>query len=430
MKTMGRKPWIKGMEILVLVLIFSVDLPSAAGRTAQQDVDALFRKARQLGEEGRYGEAKGVCRSILKISPEYHDVRVYLGRLHLWSQDYDAARVELVKVLDQIPDHADALHAVVDAELWSGHPEEALRLCERGLGYHPQDRNFRFKKAQILVNLKRYPESAETLRNLLAMDPDDEESRQLLRHIQSTTQILSFGQTYRLEVPDRREQDLRPWHFFSLEGAAYLDRSTLIGRVNYADRDYGAGGLTGTQIELESWPVFNDRFYAYLNAGYSSDIIFPRTRLGGELYANLPGAFELSAGLRYMDFRGTRVYLYTGTLGKYHGNYWFSFRPWISSDDQGSIFSGLFWMRRYFRTQHEYISVLAGFGATPVELVFLEDIQRYSSFRLGLEAKLPLSKIFFIRGHLRYEREEYLPDVFGNRFVLDLRLEQRIFRKY
>jgi len=418
------------MRGLALVLILSAGVSSASIRPAQQDVDALFRKARQLGEEGRFEEAQGVCRSILQITPEYHDVRVYLGRLHLWRREYAAARVELGKVLDQVPDHADALHAAVDAELWSGHPEAALRMCERGLGHHPQDRNFRVKKARILADMRRYPESADTLRNLLAADPDDEEAWRLLQHIQSANQILSFGQTYRLEMTDREDQDLRPWHFFSLEGAAHMGRSTLIGRVNYADRDYGAGGLTGTQIELEGWPVFNDRFYAYLNAGYSSDIIFPRTRLGGELYANLPGALELSAGMRYMDFRGTRVYLYTGTLGKYHGNYWVSFRPWISSDDQGSIFSGLLWMRRYFRSQHEYIGVLAGFGATPVELVFLEDIQRYSSFRLGLEAKLPLSRIFFVRGHLRFEREEYLPDVFGSRFVLDLRLEQRIFRKY
>ncbi len=416
--------------VLLLSAILGPGLAYASSPATQQDVDALFRKARQLGGQGRYAEAQGVCRSILEDIPEYHDVRVYLGRLLLWSRDYDAARAELNKVLDRVPDHADALHAAVDAEMWSGHPEEALRVCERALGFFPQDRDFRFKKARTLADLRRYPESAETLRNLLAADPDDEDARGLLRFLQSAAQILSFGQTYRLEALDREGRDLRPWHFFSLEAAAHPGRSALIGRVNYADRDYGAGGLTGTQIELDAWPVFNDRFYAYLNAGFSSDIIFPRTRLGGEIYANLPGAFELSAGLRYMDFRETRVYLYTGTVGKYHGNYWFSFRPWISSDDQGSIFSGLLWMRRYFRTQHEYIGVLAGFGATPVELVFLADIQRYSSFRLGLEAKFPFSQIFALRGHLRFEREEYLPDVFGSRFVLDLRLEQRIFRKY
>lgn len=404
---------------------------SPAGILAQQlDVDELFRRALRLGREGRFDEARPICLSILEQAPEYHDVRVFLGRLHLWQHEYEAGRRELQTVLKQVPDHGDALNAMIDAELWSGHPDAALEYCNRGLAYHPDNPDFLWKKSRILFLREDYHAAADTLRRLLSIDPEHAEALRMDRQIQSSVRHMEFSQTYRLDLLDRKTQDLQPWHFFSLDIAYHAGFGPLIGRVNYASRDYGAGRTNGTQFELDSYPVFSERFYAYLNAGYSDSAIFPRYRLGGELYANLPKAFELSAGLRYLEFEDARVYIYTGTLGKYYKDWWFSFRPSFSSDTVGSGFSGLLWIRRYFRSTDEYIGLLAGFGNSPIELNFLEDIERYSSYQIGLEFKKPLSGAILFRGHIRYEREEYQPDTFGNRFVLYLRLEERTYRKY
>jgi len=404
--------------------------PPAGIQAQQMDVDELFRRALRLGREGRFDEARRICLSILEQAPEYHDVRVYLGRLHLWQHEYDAGRRELQAVLTQVPDHSDALNAMIDAELWSDHSDAALEYCNRGLAYHPENQDFLWKRTRILYLREDYHAAADTLRRLLSISPEHAEGLRMERLIQSSVRLLEFSQTYRLDLLDRKTQDPQPWHFFSLDAAYYTGFGPLIGRVNYASRDYGAGRTGGTQFELDSYPVFSQRFYAYLNAGYSSDAIFPRYRLGGELYANLPKAFELSAGLRYLQFEDARVFIYTGTLGKYHKDWWFSFRPSFSSDTVGSGVSGLLWVRRYFRSSDEYIGLLAGFGNSPIELNFLEDIARYSSYQIGLEFKKPLSGVILFRGHIRYEREEYQPDVFGNRFVLYLRFEERIYRKY
>jgi YaiO family outer membrane protein len=404
--------------------------PSAWIEAQQVDVDELFRRALRLGREGRFDEARRICLSILEQTPEYHDVRVYLGRLHLWQQDYAAGRRELQAVLKQVPDHSDALNAMIDAELWSGNPEAALEYCDRGLAIHAENQDFLWKKTRILFQRKDYQAAADTLRRLLSINPEHADALRMEPVIQSSVRLLEFSQTYRLDLLDRKTQDLEPWHFFSLDAAYHAGFGPLIGRVNFASRDYGAGRTEGIQFELDSYPVFSERFYAYLNAGYSEDEIFPRYRLGGELYANLPQAFELSAGLRYLEFEDARVTIYTGTLGKYHKDWWFSFRPSYSSDTVGSGFSGLLWVRRYFSSSDEYIGLLAGLGNSPIELNFLENIERYSSYQIGLEFKKPLSGVLLFRGHVRYEREEYLPDVFGNRFVLYLRLEERIYRKY
>ncbi len=396
----------------------------------QLDIDALFRKAQQLGRESQFEAAAEICRSILKTTPQYHDVRVYLARLRLWQQAYASAREELHKVLEMVPAHADALNALIDTELWTAHPADALRVCETALDFYPDNEEFLLKKARVLFLQKEYVGSGAALDRILEINPAHTEARQMGRQLQYVSRAWEFGQNYRMDVLDRNEPDPSPWQFFSLDATYVAGWGTLTGRINYADRDYGAGGIQGMQFELESYPKFNERFYAYVNAGYSSAQVFPRYRLGGELYTNLPESWEASAGLRYLEFSKSPALLFTGSLGKYINNYWISIRPTISSESGGSAFSGLLWVRKYFRTADEFMGVLVGVGTAPMDLNFVEDILRSSSYRLGLEIKKPLSRVLFIRGHIRFEREEYFPETWGNRFVIDLRLEERLFRKY
>ncbi len=396
----------------------------------QVDVDALFRRAQQLGRESHFKAAAEICLKILETTPEYHDVRIYLARLLLWQQEYEQARKELSKVLVSFPGHIEALNTQIDAELWTDHLADALRVCETALDFHPDNQDFLLKKARVLHLQKDYAGSAAALDRLLEINPAHAEALQLDRQLQNTSRAWEFGQNYRWDALDRNEQDPSPWHFFSLDATYSAGWGTLTGRINYADRDYGAGGIQGTQFELESYPKFSKRLYAYLNAGYSSAQAFPRYRLGGELFASLQKGWETSAGLRYLEFSESRAFLFTGSLGKYFQNYWVSLRPYISSESGGSAFSGLLWLRKYYRSADDFLGVVAGFGTAPMDLNFAEDILRSSSYRIGLEIKKPLSRVLFFRGHIRFEREEYFPETWGNRFVIDLRLEERLFRKY
>ncbi len=398
--------------------------------TQQVDVEELFRRAQRLGRESQYDAAAEICGAILKNSPECHDVRVYLGRLFLWKQEYELARGQLHTVLDQVPGHADALNALIDAELWTNRLEDALHVCETGLDHHPENQDFLWKRARVLYLQQEYAGSADTLGRLLEINPGHAEALQLDRQIQTVSREWEFGQSYRWDVLGRGEQDPSPWHYFSLDATYVAGWGTLTGRINYADRDYGERSFQGSQFELEGYPKFSEMFYAYFNVGYSSAQVFPRYRLGGELYSNLPDGWEVSAGLRYLEFSESRAFIFTGTLGKYLQNYWISIRPYISSESGGSAFSGLLWLRRYFRSADDYLGVLAGLGTAPMDLNFVEDILRTRSYRIGLEVKKPLSRVLFLRGHIRFEREEYFPETWGNRFVIDLRLEERLFRKY
>jgi YaiO family outer membrane protein len=117
---------------------------------------------------------------------------------------------------------------------------------------------------------------------------------------------------------------------------------------------------------LDFYPKFSKRFYAYINYGYSNASIYPNHKLGGDLYVNLPGAFEFSAGGRYISFETKNVSVLTNSLGHYRGNYYFSLRSYITpKPDKLTRVSGNILVRKYLKDAENYFGVNFGMGYSP-----------------------------------------------------------------
>jgi len=119
----------------ILLAVFLVT--SAAQSQERFDPDDAFRQARQMGFNGNYEESSRLCLKILEQYPNYSDVRVFLGRLHAWNEQYDLARQTLLQVLSGNPADTDTWSALIDVELCSGHPDQALQYSEEGLKLTP-----------------------------------------------------------------------------------------------------------------------------------------------------------------------------------------------------------------------------------------------------------------------------------------------------
>jgi YaiO family outer membrane protein len=229
---------------------------------------------------------------------------------------------------------------------------------------------------------------------------------------------------------NRGEENFGPWHLFSFDLSKKLKWGTVIGRINYANRNFSSISKSGPQFEIDLYPRISKGFYAYVNGGYSSSSVFPKYRFGGELYKSLPSGFEISAGARYLDFSTANVLIYTGNLGKYYKNYWFSLRPFITSKTSGIDISGILLIRKYQNNPRNYISLLLGIGSSPIELFFLEDIERLNSYKIGIEIVQMVSRSTLIEIQIRYEREEFQLGKFGNRYTLNFSFLQIFFKKY
>ena len=122
----------------------------------------------------------------------------------------------------------------------------------------------------------------------------------------------------------------------------------------------------GSQIELDVYPKIKKGIYAYLNYGYSQSAIFPKNRFGAELYFSLPKALETSIGIRYLHFSSSETIIYTGSFGLYKGNYYVSFRPYITPISTGQVgFSVAADVRKYLKNARNYLGVVVGLGSSP-----------------------------------------------------------------
>lgn len=156
-----------------------------------------------------------------------------------------------------------------------------------------------------------------------------------------------------------------PWSFASVSLGRRERTGSLIGRVNYADRQ----GSSGTQVEVDAYPRLTASTYAYVSVGYSGSAVFPEWRSGAELFTTLPQAWELSAGYRQLRYGGAPITLLTGALGKYAGNAWVSLRPYVRSDATGTTASATVTARRYFADGDHFVGARAGYGSTPPDQV-------------------------------------------------------------
>jgi YaiO family outer membrane protein len=154
-------------------------------------------------------------------------------------------------------------------------------------------------------------------------------------------------------------RDLSPWKQATLEMSAKSERGTIAGRVTEARRF----DTRGSQVEVDAYPRFSKSTYAYFNAGASNSAIFAHRKYAAEVFHAFPGAWEGSAGARRVEFSSTTT-IYTASIGRYWGNYWAAFRPYVADDRAGTRKSASFVMRRYFATGDDYIGFDALTGQT------------------------------------------------------------------
>jgi YaiO family outer membrane protein len=210
-----------------------------------------------------------------------------------------------------------------------------------------------------------------------------------------------------------------PWTEGSVSVTGIADPGALVARLNRARR-YGA---EGTQVEFDLYPKLGGERYGYLNLGWSGSSAFPHHRYGAELFTSLTGPWEASAGVRHLRFRTTHVTLYTGSLGVYRGNWWFSVRPFVTPDAGDASVSATFSARRYGRDRFDYWGLAFGVGASAAEFTTAQDLVRRSSVTVGASGRRPLGDgRWNLAWGVSWEREELPSDRVRRRLGADLGL--------
>ena len=377
------------------------------------NVDSLFMEARyQAFEMDDRVLARDLCQEALQISPEYHDIRIFLGRLYAWDKMYNKAEKELAYVLSKKPKYDDARSALLDVYLWSEQYEEALRTAKAGLRYAPVNEIFLYSKAFAEMTLQENEAAATTLDKLLQINPSHERGNDLLEQLveKGRQYKASLNYTYdHFQNADTRwaffctGQDRNPWHSVSTDISRRMSFGSLISRVNHARRFDD----TGYQIEVDAYPKVRPGTYLYLNLGYSWTSLFPEFRLGGEVFQSLPAAFEISLGFRSMFFEASDVTVFTASLGKYAGSYWLNLRTFFTPKDVSFSRTIIFTARRYFGDADNYLTFSASLGQSPDELIGQTEVDYLGARKFGLGGQWKLNTLTFLKWGVGFSNEEW-----------------------
>jgi YaiO family outer membrane protein len=380
---------------LCCALLCSVTLLTAA---QSESADELFQKARKLAFNGQRKEAIEICHRLLERNADDIDTRILLGRLHAWNGAYEFARKELQQVVTARPDYADGRDALIDVELWSDNSPVALRLCDEGLDREPDNETFHYKKARALYGLSRKDEAIAAVKKALQVNPQYKEAKQFLHQLQDSEKPYAAKVEYSYDAFDKT---FDPWHMVSVSLSRSMPFGSLIGRVNSARR-FGASAL---QWEMDAYTRLRKGTYAYWNAGVSDSAIFPKARFGAEVYQKLPAGFDASIGFRRLHFANDKVMIYTGSVGKYFGNYLFQFHPFITPSSLGTSFSGNVLLRKYFADTNNYATLSFGAGVSPDEKYTTFDFIRLYSQKVGVDYRRGFGKELSLTGYVGFANQ-------------------------
>lgn len=394
---------------LILMLLLMLSSQKVLAQTVE-NVDVAFMEARELAFDGQREEARKLAYAILERSPDYHDVRILIARTYAWDGSYEKARKELDYVLDRRPDYRDALFAAIDNETWAEDEEAMLKYSKQALKYYAVDTDVLLKRAETLNSAGREKEALQILNQLEQIDKSHLEAQQLRESIKTSGQDYTLTTAY---TYDTFEDVFDDNHKAYIQLSRRTGYGSVIGRINY-QRRFDTDGL---QAEVDFYPSISEGWYGYVSAGYSSSSLFPEFRTGAELFKSLPGSFEMSAGFRYLSF-SSDVWIYTGTVSKYQGNWLFTLRPYITPNSVGVSRSLSLLARRYLAGPGNYITLRGGFGFYPEERRFQDisgdvfftesqfiGIDGYKELRYNLAAFLSLD---LTRQELTFDPDNFI----------------------
>ena len=370
------------MNKYVFILLMSLPFCSFGQQKAfKGDPDRAFKVARDLAFNKQREQAQDTLIFILTKYPDYHDIRSFLASTYSWDGDYKKAKEAFNYVLKKAPNRLDTWEAAIKNELYSETPFNALKMANTALNYFPNNSKILYLKASAEDGTSNPEEALLTINNLLQEHPNHEKSKAYKVSLMDklSQNVIGFKSSV-----DIYSETFDPMQYYLLKYVRLTKYGSIHGKLNF-NRRFESNGL---QLEVDMYPRITKGLYAYVNFGWSNSFLFPNVRYGAELYKSLPKSFEASLGFRALKYT-TTTNIYTGSVGWYTGNSYWSFRAYVTPGDPGASKSGTLNYRKYRRDANNYLSINVGMGFSPDTYKFYyegneETIINLSSQKLNL----------------------------------------------
>ena len=312
--------------------------------------DSTFLNARMIAFSGERAIARDSLNKILQKYPEYLDVEVFYAKTLSWDEQYDEARGLFNKLTSREKNNRELWLATIKNELYANRYPLVLGLANKALQYFPNDAEFKAFQKDAAKRVQGEYEIYEVLKK-------ENSSQAVKNSVSISSEVQAFDRYF------------SPFYRNTVEYQRNTKFGAVIPRVNYVERF----SLEGVQFELDIYPRLSKKLHGYFNYGYSEATILPKNRLGAELYLQLPMAMEASVGVRHLAFEQQDATIFTGSFGLYTGNYYFSFRPFVSYAEEDIGFAGNILARKYLKNAQSYLGLNLTYGINAENNQFFND---------------------------------------------------------
>ncbi|WP_142786344.1 YaiO family outer membrane beta-barrel protein [Changchengzhania lutea] len=350
------------MSNYIMAILFFVCTVSFGQQVFKGDPDRAFEVAREMAFNKQRKQAQDTLLLILTKYPNYHDIRSFLANTYSWDGSYKKAKKEFGYILKSSPKRLDTWEAAIKNELWSEAPFSALEMSNNALKHFPDNPDILYLKASAEDASNNKEEALLTIEDLLRNHPNHEKATTYKKNLIDKLSHNTIGLTSSVGI---YSEVFDPMQYYLLSYGRQTKRGSILAKINVSHRFQE----TGAQFEVDMYPRIIKGLYAYLNFGVSNSFLYPDIRYGAELYKSLPKSFEASIGFRALKFSTTTT-IYTGSVGWYTGNSYWSFRANITPGDPGSSKSGTLNYRKYRSDANNYFSIAAGAGISPENNIF------------------------------------------------------------
>lgn len=325
--------------------------------------DSAYGFATQKAFDKDYADARVMLRPLIKGYPDITYYQIFYARSFLWEGERDSCRQYTNDLLRKNDSLIPAYEVRALNERYAGQYRTSLRYSEEGLAKDSNALGLHLNKAQCQKALMEYHEALETVQKAKRLDPDGENNE--LKQLETflLNQLFMEGLTVGLYLDYFSDGQPEPWVNGFVQYGHMTSSGPILARLNLA---YQRLEEIGWQLEIDAYPRINQRQYFYFNLGFSGSDIFPNLRLGAEFFSMLGNSdFEVSGGIRYLDFGATQVNMYTGSLGYYFGKNYAAYRIFIIPNEIGLGSSHNLVYRRIFGGMGDFLQLSAGFGFIP-----------------------------------------------------------------
>lgn len=387
-----------------LLLFFALIFSSFIGHTQEINTDKLYLQALQEYRSGNFSEALELTTQGLEVAPGYHDIRILQVRSLFALKRFKEAEVDIDLLLSKAPDY-EGVEVIAIQRLNQLEDSEALSYVEKLLYIYGSEPELQIKKARVLLNLGEY-NLARVLATAIYEDATlDDGQRYALQQlinqtvknaVQITGQYISFSEDY-----PRND----PWYVLSAEYQHNFSNLALIGRATYSDRFYNSGSL----YEIEAYPIFSERMYAFANLGISEGKIFPDYRASASFFYNFATSFEAEAGFRSLYYNDNSYFTAIAGLTAYTGKFYLNTRAFVGPERHEQLVQNYqFNIRYYLSTPENFLFGRIGSGISPDEPTLYTRTQENPSLNAwyvsaGINKTLGLHHVVLLSGGLLSE---------------------------